>query len=301
MATSRPGGDQSTASPSIGEHLAAGPTLSFEFFPPKNDEAERKLEKTISELAPLGPSFVSVTYGAGGSTRDRTRDIVLQLAREQDFPAMPHLTCVGHTRDQVVALLDEYAAGDIHNILALAGDPPADGTDPGGDFTYALELVELVRDHPGNFCIGVAAHPELHPRSDGDRIADRQNLAVKLAAADFGITQFFFDVHDYTRMVAELAELGCTRPVLPGVMPVYNVGGLKRMAAMNGSVLPDDLVARLDATDGDAEAVRAIGVEVAVDLARALLDAGAPGLHLYALNQSESILKIVDELGLTGA
>ena len=132
---------------------------------------------------------------------------------------MPHLTCVGHSRDQIVALLDEYAAGGIHNILALAGDPPADGSDPGGDFTYALELVELVRDHPGDFTIGVAAHPELHPRSDGDRAADRRYLAIKLAAADFGITQFFFEVDDYLRMLDELAELGCTTPVLPGVMP----------------------------------------------------------------------------------
>jgi methylenetetrahydrofolate reductase (NADPH) len=297
MATTRPGGSGT----SIAERLAAGPTLSFEFFPPKSDEAERKLEKAISELAPLEPSFVSVTYGAGGSTRDRTRDIVLELAREQSFPAMPHLTCVGHTRGQVVALLDEYAAGGIHNILALAGDPPVDGSDPGGDFAYALELVELVREHPGGFSIGVAAHPELHPRSAGDRASDRRNLAVKLAAADFGITQFFFEVDDYTRMVDELADLGCARPVLPGVMPVYNVAGLKRMAAMNGSLLPERLVERLDATDGDAEAVRAIGVEVATELAQRLLDAGAPGLHLYALNQSESILKIVGNLGLRSA
>jgi methylenetetrahydrofolate reductase (NADPH) len=292
MATSRPRGN------SIAELLAAGPTLSFEFFPPKNDEAERQLEKTILELAPLAPSFVSVTYGAGGSTRDRTRDIVLEIGREQAFPAMPHLTCVGHTRDQIVALLDEYAAGDIHNILALAGDPPADGSDPGGEFTYALELVELVRDHPGNFAIGVAAHPELHPRSEGRREEDRRNLAVKLAAADFGITQFFFEADDYLRMVDELDALGCSRPVLPGIMPVANVAGLKRMAGMNGSVIPASLVERLDAVDGDADAVRSIGVEVATDLARRLLDAGAPGLHLYALNRSESVKRIVDNLGL---
>jgi methylenetetrahydrofolate reductase (NADPH) len=295
MATSRPRGT------SITELLSAGPTLSFEFFPPKSDEAARQLEKTICELAPLEPSFVSVTYGAGGSTRERTRDIVLDLARQQDFPAMPHLTCVGHSRDQIIELLDEYAAGDIHNILALAGDPPVDGSDPGGDFTYALELVELVRDHPGNFSIGVAAHPELHPRSLGDREGDRQNLAVKLAAADFGITQFFFEVDDYLRMVDELVALGCTRPVVPGVMPVANVAGLKRMAGMNGSVLPDSLLERLDAVDGDAGAVRAIGVEVATDLGRRLLDAGAPGLHLYALNRSESVKQIVDNLGLNPA
>ena len=132
----------------ISDLLAAGPTLSFEFFPPKSDEAERQLEKAIHELAPLPPSFVSVTYGAGGSTRDRTRDIVIEVNRTQPFPAMPHLTCSGHTRAQITELLDEYAAAGIHNILALAGDPPADGSDAGGDFAYATELVEMMRDHP---------------------------------------------------------------------------------------------------------------------------------------------------------
>ena len=294
MTTDRPRG----GTDSIAELLAAGPTLSFEFFPPKSDEAARRLEKSVHELAPLGPSFVSVTYGAGGSTRDRTRDIVLQLAREQSFPAMPHLTCVGHSRDEISGLLDEYADGGIHNILALAGDPPADGSDPGGDFAYATELVELVRAHRGGFAIGVAAHPELHPRSEGRRDEDRRYLAAKLAASDFGITQFFFEVDDYLRMRDELDALGCTTPVLPGVMPVDSVAGLKRMAAMNGSLLPDTLVERLDAADGDAEAVRAIGVDVAADLGRRLLDAGAPGLHLYALNKSESVLRIVERLGL---
>ncbi|HZA79209.1 MAG TPA: methylenetetrahydrofolate reductase [Acidimicrobiales bacterium] len=283
--------------------LATGRTLSFEFFPPKNDEAERQLEKSIHELAPLRPSFVSVTYGAGGSTRDRTRDIVLQVNREQAFPAMAHLTCVGHGRSQVVDLLDEYAAGGVHNILALAGDPPADGSDPGGDFTYALELVELVRAHPGGFSVGVAAHPELHPRSDGDRARDRRNLAAKLAAADFGITQFFFELDDYLHMVDELADLGCTTPVLPGVMPpgVAPLSGLIRMAKMNGSVVPPELVARLEAVGDDVDARRTIAVDVATDLCRRLLDAGAPGLHLYALNRSEAVLRIVDNLGLVSA
>jgi methylenetetrahydrofolate reductase (NADPH) len=280
--------------------LAAGPTLSFEFFPPRTDEAERQLEKAIHELAPLRPSFVSVTYGAGGSTRDRTRDIVVQVNHEQVFPAMAHLTCVGHTRDQVVALLDEYASAGVRNILALAGDPPADGSDPGGDFTYALELVELVRDHPGDFSVGVAAHPELHPRSDGDRAGDRRNLAVKLAAADFGITQFFFELDDYLRMVDELADLGCTTPVLPGVMPpgVAPLSGLLRMAGMNGSVVPPALVRRLELAGDDVDARRDVAVDVATDLCRHLLDAGAPGLHLYALNRSEAVSRIVDNLGL---
>jgi methylenetetrahydrofolate reductase (NADPH) len=293
--TSAPAGGEK-----IGELLAAGQTLSFEFFPPKTDEAARQLEKAIHELAPLRPSFVSVTYGAGGSTRDRTRDIVVDVNRTQPFPAMPHLTCSGHTRSEIVRLLDEYAAAGIHNILALAGDPPADGTDPGGDFTYATELVELVREHPGDFSIGVAAHPELHPRSNGDRAADRRHLARKLDMADFAITQFFFRVDDYVRMVDELAELGCTTPVLPGVMPpgASPLAALQRMAAMNGSVVPGGLVERLEAAGDDVEARRAVAVDVATDLARRLLDAGAPGLHLYALNRSEAALRIVAALGI---
>jgi methylenetetrahydrofolate reductase (NADPH) len=284
----------------IGDLLAAGRTLSFEFFPPKTDEAERQLEKTIHELAPLQPSFVSVTYGAGGSTRDRTRDIVVQVNREQAFPAMAHLTCSGHTRAEITCLLDEYAQAGVRNILALAGDPPVDGSDPGGDFAYATELVELVREHPGDFSVGVAAHPELHPRSGGDRQADRRFLAAKLAAADFGITQFFFEGDDYLRMVDELAVLGSSTPVLPGIMPpgASSLAGLKRMAGMNGSVIPAALLDRLEAAADDADGLRAIGVEVATDLSQRLLDAGAPGLHIYALNRSASVLRIVDNLGL---
>jgi methylenetetrahydrofolate reductase (NADPH) len=282
------------------DQLATGPTLSFEFFPPKNDEAQRQLEKTIHELAPLRPSFVSVTCGAFGQTHDRTRDVVIEINREQSFPAMAHLTCVGNTREQVVGLLEDYAAAGVRNILALAGDPPADGSDPGGDFTYALELVELVRNHPGDFSVGVAAHPELHPRSEGDRVQDRRNLAIKLAAADFGITQFFFELDDYLIMIEELAELGCTTPVLPGVMPpgVAPLSGLMRMATMNGSVVPAGLIARLEEAGDEIEARRKVAVDVATDLCRRLLDAGAPGLHLYALNRSEVVLRVVDNLGL---
>ena len=161
--TSAPAG-----SDKIGDLLAAGRTLSFEFFPPKSDEAERQLEKTIHELARWGRRSCRSPTAPVARRRDRTRDIVVQVNREQPFPAMAHLTCSGHAH-QVVALLDEYADAGIHNILALAGDPPADGSDPGGDFTYATELVELVRGHRGDFSVGVAAHPELHPRSHGDR------------------------------------------------------------------------------------------------------------------------------------
>ncbi|HEX5945022.1 MAG TPA: methylenetetrahydrofolate reductase [Acidimicrobiales bacterium] len=293
--TSAPSGGEK-----IGDLLAAGRTLSFEFFPPKTDEAERQLEKSIHELAALQPSFVSVTYGAGGSTRDRTRDIVVQINNDQAFPAMPHLTCSGHTRDQIGRLLDEYADAGIHNILALAGDPPADGSEAVGDFTYATELVELVREHPGDFCIGVAAHPELHPRSAGDRPADRRHLADKLAIADFAIAQFFFDADDFLRMVDELDALGSTTPILPGIMPpgATPLSGLKRMAGMNGSVIPTALLDRLEAAADDLEARRDIAVEVATELSQRLLDAGVPGLHLYPLNRSEIVLRVVAELGL---
>jgi methylenetetrahydrofolate reductase (NADPH) len=282
----------------IADLLAAGRTLSFEFFPPKTDEAGRQLEATIEELAPLEPSFVSVTYGAGGSTRDRTRDIVVKVNDERPFPAMAHLTCVGHSRVDIKGLLDEYHDHGVLNILALAGDPPADGSDPGGEFRYAMELVELVRDHPAGFSVGVAAHPELHPRSVGDRATDRQHLAAKLEAADFGITQFFFRVDDYLQMVDELADAGSTKPVLPGIMPPINLAGLVRMANMNQAAIPADLLARLEAVADDPAEVRHIGVEVSTELGRALLDAGAPGLHIYAMNRSESPLQIVENLGL---
>src|SRR2546423_3967682 len=255
----------------IADLLAAGRTISFEFFPPKNAEMERQLEKAVHELAPLRPSFVSVTYGALGSTREFTRDAVVRINDEQPFPAMPHLTCVGHRRADIDGLLDYYAANGIENILALGGDPPADGSDPGGDFTYATELIEIVRAHPAGFCVGVAAHPEIHPRS-ADRATDRRFLAAKLAMADFAITQFSFLADAQIRLRDELSELGCTTPVLPSVFPVISVPGVKRMAAMNGSVIPDDLVQRLDAASSPDE-VAAVGVDAATEVCRRLLDA----------------------------
>jgi methylenetetrahydrofolate reductase (NADPH) len=281
----------------IADLLDAGPTLSFELFPPKTDEAERALEKCVAELAELRPSFVSVTYGALGSTRERTRDVVVRINAEQAFPAMPHLTCVGHTRADIALLLDQYAAAGIENILALGGDPPADGSEPGGDFEHAIELVEIVRAHPAGFSVGVAAHPEVHPRSP-DRASDRRHLAEKLALADFGMTQFFFDADDYLRLVDELADLGCDKPLLPGVMPIATVAGVRRMAAMNGSVIPDALLARLLAVEDQPDEVAKIGVEVASQLGAALLAEDAPGLHLYALNRSASVRQVYVNLGL---
>ena len=279
----------------IGDLLPSGPTLSFEFFPPKSDEAQRSLEKTVAELAEAHPTFVSVTYGAGGSTRERTRDVVVDICRNQPFPAMAHLTCVGHTRADLRALLEDYRDHGVENILALAGDPPADGSPAGGDFTYALELVELVRD-VGGFSIGVAAHPEVHPRS-ADRSSDRAHLAAKLAAADFALTQFFFHAEDYLRMVDELSALGCDKPVLPGVIPVVNPVSVKRFAVMNGARTPDDLWNRLEATDDPAERLR-IAVDHCAGLVTELVDAGAPGIHLYTLNQAAAALGVIEQAGL---
>jgi methylenetetrahydrofolate reductase (NADPH) len=281
----------------IHDLLAAGRTSSFEFFPPKTDEAQAVLEQTLVELDELAPSFVSVTYGAGGSTRERTRDIVIGIQKERAYPAMAHLTCISHTREQLTSLLEEYLGAGVVNILALAGDPPTDPDAPLGDLFYANELVELVRS-VGEFSIGVAAHPELHPRSAGDREADRRHLADKLAMADFGITQFFFDAQHYLRMVDELAALGCDTTVVPGIMPVTNVGSVQRMAAMSGATFPQDFLDRLDAADGDADEVRKVGVDQATQMCQQLLDAGAPGLHFYTLNRSTATREIHANLAL---
>jgi methylenetetrahydrofolate reductase (NADPH) len=281
----------------IDDLLGNGRTLSVEFFPPKTDDGMVTLRRTVEEFEPLDLSFVSVTYGAGGSTRDRTRDLVVELNRDRPYPAMAHLTCMGHTRAELDRLLADYDANGVHNILALAGDPPADGSPVGGDFTYADELVELVRSHGEQFAVGVAAHPELHPRSTS-RAEDRRHLARKLESADFAMTQFFFDPDDYFRMVDELAALGCTKPVVPGVMPLTNPAGVRRMATMSGATFPEDLAARVEgAADGDRAR---IVVEAAAELAQALLDGGVPGLHLYCLNRSPIVLAVVEELGLRG-
>lgn len=282
----------------IADLLAVGRTYSFEFFPPKSDEATALLEKTIGELEPLAPSFVSVTYGAGGSTRERTRDVVLHIERDTSLPAMAHLTCIGHSRQELIDILTGYREAGIENILALAGDPPP-GEEPAAvetELAYALDLVELVRE-VGDFSVGVAAHPELHPRSR-DRASDREHLAAKLSAADFAITQFFFRASDYLTMVDELAALGCTKPVLPGIMPVTNAGQVKRFAEMAGAAFPEDLAERLVAASDDPAEVRRIGVEVATELCQELLDAGAPGLHFYTLNRSTATREIYANLGL---
>ncbi|MEQ8834703.1 MAG: methylenetetrahydrofolate reductase [Miltoncostaeaceae bacterium] len=277
----------------IPDLIAGGPTWSVEFFPPKTPEAEVQFRAAVEELAPLRPDFASVTYGALGTTRSTTRDIVVRMNADLSFPTMAHLTCVGHTRAEIDELLDGYAAEGVQNILALGGDPPADGSDPGGEFSYAEELVEVIRAHPAEFAIGVAAHPEVHPRSD-DRDGDRRHLARKLMAADFAITQFFFDVEHYFRMVDELGALGCDRPVVAGVMPFTSGPGLIRMAQMNRCVLPDGLAERLETAGADE--IADLGVEMATTICETLVAGGAPGIHLYTLNRGASVHRVHDNL-----
>jgi methylenetetrahydrofolate reductase (NADPH) len=282
----------------IRDLLDRGRTISYEFFPPKTPVGIDNLHQTVADLAPTGPSFMSVTYGAGGSTRDLTAELVIGMNADHDFPVMAHMTCVGHTQDQVKQLLDQYAESGVENILALAGDPPADGSDPGGDFEHACELIELIRGHGADFGIGVAAQPELHPRSP-DAQSDRRFLAEKLAMADFGITNFFFDPNDHLLMVEELADLGCDTPVLPGIMLFRNLGGLVRMSGMNQSKLPaPDAMERLEAAGEDEQAIVDIAVELGTIMAERLLTAGVPGLHLFTLNRSDAALRVIQELGL---
>lgn len=283
----------------IAQLLAAGPTWSVEFFPPRDLEAEAQLDHALGELGPLRPSFASVTYGALGTTRERTRDLVVGMNARYAFPTMAHLTCIGHTRDQISTLLDEYAANGVRNILALGGDPPSDpGSDP-GEFRHALELVEMIAAHPADFSVAVAAHPEVHPNSPS-RESDRRHLAAKLAAADFAITQFFFSVDHYLRLMDDLRRLGCDRPVVPGVMPFTSAAGLRRMAGMNGTEIPTTLADRI-ARASSADDLQRLGIEVASQLGRELLEVGAPGIHLYTLNRSVAVSQICSNLDLAVA
>ncbi len=279
----------------ISDLIAAGRTYSFEFFPPQSQAAQMSLGRAIAELSPLAPSFVSVTYGAGGSTRERTREVVTWVRKETDITPMAHLTCQGHRRSEIKEIRDNYADAGIENILALGGDVPLDGEVQPSDYTFASDLLDDVLAD-GRFSVGVAAHPELHPRSP-DRATDRRYLAAKLGRSDFAITQFFFEVDVYVRMVDELRALGVEKPVLPGIMPVTNKSQILRMAAMSGAAFPDWLAQRLEAFE-DPEDIRRVGVEAATELGQALLDAGAPGLHFYTLNRSTATREIYANLGL---
>lgn len=274
----------------IAELLARGRSFSFEFFPPKTPEGEAQLAQALRELEPLHPTFVSVTYGAGGSTRDRTHDLVVSIPQTASMVAMAHLTCAAHTRAELVAIVERYRDAGVENILALGGDPPKDLDLPTGELSYAQELVELVQGID-SFSVGVAAHPEGHPRSP-DLPSDRDHLAEKLLLADFAITQFFFRAQDYLSLVDDLAARGVNKPVIPGIMPVTNVKQVQRMAEMSGAEFPLDLAERLTAVGEDPEEVHRIGVEAATELCQELLATGAPGLHFYTLNRSTATREI---------
>ena len=239
-----------------------------------------------------------MTYGAGGSTRQRTHEVVTWIGRETGVTPMAHLTCQGHTRAEIAQILAAYREAGVENILALGGDAPAEvaavHTSP-SDYTYASDLLEDVAAQ-GCFSTGVAAHPEVHPRSL-DRASDRKHLVAKLGRADFAITQFFFDVDVYLRLVDELDALGCTKPVVPGIMPVTNLSQVQRMADLSGAAFPAWLADELAAAN-DPEEMRKVGVDAATKLCGDLLDAGAPGLHFYTLNRSTATRDIYTSLGL---
>jgi methylenetetrahydrofolate reductase (NADPH) len=280
----------------ISDLLAAGRTFSFEFSPPKTPAAQLTLGRTIAELEPLRPSFVSVTYGAGGSTREHTRDVVLWMMRETSIPPVAHLTCVGHVRSEIEEIIATYTEHGLQNVLALAGDPPQDPANARpSDYTYALDLVEHLKSI-ADLCIGVAAHPEGHPRSP-DLASDRKHLAEKLRVTDYATTQFFFEVDHYLSLVNDLAALGVHKPIIPGIMPVTNMAQVERMAQLSGAAFPTWLRDKL-ATATSPEDVRRIGVETATQLCAQLLDAGAPGLHFYTLNRSTATREIYEQLGL---
>lgn len=278
----------------IDQLLREGRTFSFEFFPPKTDAEQATLVKTISDLQPLQPSFVSVTYRGGRSSRQRTTDLVAGLVKATALTPMAHLICVAHSRLELAEILVDFRKAGVENLMALGGDPPTDPDAGPGELEHAEELVELARAI-GGFSIGVAAHPAVHPRSP-DRATDRRYLARKLNLADFGVTQFFFELDEYLTLVEELSALGVTKPVIPGIMPITALTQIPRMAQM-GAALPPRLVERLEAA-GDAEAVRAAGIAAMTELCEKLLAEGAPGLHFYTLNRSTATREIYANLGL---
>lgn len=286
----------------LGEVLSSGRrSFSFELFPPKSEDGERVLWQTVREIEALRPTFVSVTYGAGGSTQDRTVRLTGEIARDTTLTPVAHLTCVGATRDDLRSVVGQYAAEGVRTVLALRGDPPTGlGSEwqphPGG-LDHAVELVELVRSL-GSFSVGVAAFPEGHPESESLE-HDARVLAMKQqAGADFAITQLFFRVEDYVRMRDMASAAGCTMPIIPGIMPVTNVAQIERFAALSGAAFPAHLAERFHAVADDAEAVLELGVEVAADMCQRLLDVGAPGLHFYTLNRSRSTIEVYEALGL---
>lgn len=288
----------------IDQILATGlPAVSFEFFPPKSEAGFQQLYRTIEDLRPLQPSYVSVTYGAGGSTRAKTVELVERIQREAKIRSMAHLTCVGHTAAEIGGILDDLWAAGIRNVLALRGDPQAGQsqfTATEGGFAYADELVAYVRSRH-DFCVAVAGYPEGHPQCL-NRTRDLENLKRKVdAGACFVITQLFFDNADFYRFRDAARAIGITVPIIAGIMPILNVGQMKRFIGMCGAKIPHPLLLRLEALEADADAVHAAGVEYATRQCRDLLANGADGIHFYTLNKSKATVEICKALDVKHA
>ncbi len=270
--------------------------LSFEFFPPKTPDQEEVLQSTLSKLKTLRPEYVSVTFGAGGSTLDYTVDTIRDLRNKHALNAAPHISCMGGRKDEILRLLETYMQMNISRIVALRGDLPS-GMATFGEFHYASDLVKFIRDKTGtHFHIDVACYPEIHPQAPDAR-TDLVNLKRKVdAGADGVITQYFYNADAYFRFVADARRIGVAAPVVPGIMPISNYSQLRRFSDMCGAEIPRWIAKRLQAFGDDIESIREFGVDVVSELCRRLLDGGAPGLHFYTLNRAKATVAIVERL-----
>jgi methylenetetrahydrofolate reductase (NADPH) len=283
--------------------VAKRTSYSFEFFPPKDAQGEERLWAAMTGLEALHPDFISVTYGAGGSTRDRTIAITSHITERTKIPTVAHLTCVGSTKTELIEILGKYREAGITSILALRGDPVGGpsapwSTTPGG-FDHADQLVELA-NKLGDFSIGVAAFPDGHPASGGNFDKDIDVLIKKESlGATFATTQFFFEVDRWRKLVDRLSARGSSLPIIAGILPVTNVKQLSRMSELGGTAIPDSIMKRFLAVEDDSEAVRALGVEIATDLCQKLLAEGVPGIHFYTMNSSTATREIYENLGVS--